>query len=407
MPTTSNTTDAQKKSLPATAISGMFKDELRYIVVSDIHLGHPRTTTEFILKNLTLFFNNFAPRNDIDIIFFAGDVFDRLLDFSSNPDIAVIVTWVARFHQYCSANNIKFRVLEGTPSHDWKQSEIFATMHEIGTRHDIVDMKYISTLCIERIEDLGITVLYVPDEWNASTDETFRQVQQLLQEAGLTQVDIAIMHGAFDYQIPAAAVKAPRHRESDYLSIVRFCIHPGHIHTHTVFERIIAQGSFDRLAHNEEEPKGGLEVVIRRDGSYNFFFIENTKARLHKTLTIKQTDIDSILQYIAKRVANYPHDSYVRIKANKDNPVIIGFQEVRKKFPFLNLTKKTLEEEALEKQYSERNEYVVDKNDLYVPITITKENIDGLLTTAITTRYPDVTQEQLRMVSELLKEIGV
>ena len=44
----------------------------------------------------------------------------------------------------------------------------------------------------------------------------------------------------------------------------------------SVFERILAQGSFDRLAHNEEEDKGGIVVTIDKvNGNHSYRFIKN------------------------------------------------------------------------------------------------------------------------------------
>ena len=57
--------------------------------------------------------------------------------------------------------NIILRILEGTPSHDWKQSKLFIHLNDLtkaGT-----DVKYIDSLSIEYIDKFGINVLY-PDE---------------------------------------------------------------------------------------------------------------------------------------------------------------------------------------------------------------------------------------------------
>ena len=89
----------------------------KYLVFSDVHLGHPRTTTEEIIDHLNAFFNDFTNFTDLDAIFIAGDLFDRLLDNHSD-EYHRIVIWCAKLLQFCVKHNIKLRVLEGTPSHD-------------------------------------------------------------------------------------------------------------------------------------------------------------------------------------------------------------------------------------------------------------------------------------------------
>lgn len=358
----------------------MNKAKVRYHVISDIHLGHPRNKTLDVLHALDVYFNNYLPRDDLDILFLAGDVFDRLLDFPM-PEVAEITTWLHRLLGYCGRNGIKLRVLEGTPSHDWGQSEIINTLFSVSGL--TVDVKYINTLHIEYMDDLGIRVLYVPDEWNSSTDKTFEQVKELLSINHLTQVDIAIMHGNFAYQLPVQAAKAPRHNEQNYLSIVTYFISIGHIHTHSIYERILAQGSFDRLAHGEEEPKGGMECVIYKEGGGDYFFIENKLAKRFITLTLRSKDVDASIAMIAKKTHKLPIDSYVRIRAKKDHPLMIGIDELKKRFPYFVFTKIAIDEVEFSGQLVED----VAKDPSYIPITISKDNIRALLVDEIVTKH--------------------
>lgn len=376
----------------------MIKKSIRYLTLSDIHLGHPRNKTHDIIRALDLFFDGYSSRTDLDIIFLAGDVFDRLLDFSM-IDIPEITFWVNRLVDYCARNKIKLRVLEGTPSHDWGQSEIFNTMEKVLTNQ--VDMKYVKTLSIELIKDLGLSVLYVPDEWNASTDKTLEEVKALLNENHLPQVDIAVMHGNFAYQLPIQAVKAPRHNETEYLSLVKYFITIGHIHTHSVYERILAQGSFDRLAHGEEEPKGGIECVIHPDGRGEFFFIENKEAKIFKTITLKSKDVDASIEQIERQTRGLKTDSYVRIRASKDHPAIIGFDELKKRFPLFVMTKITKEEEA---EISHNLIDDVSEDVLYTPITITKDNVGNLLLDAVNAAAP-LTARQTEIYNRIMSEV--
>ena len=140
--------------------------DISYLVISDIHLGHKRNQTTDILHNLDNFFDFYSDTcsyKDLDIIFIAGDMFDSLLDFSGT-EIHEIIVWLDKLMRFCGKHKIKLRVLEGTPSHDWKQSKIVDTMHNMMYFFTSADIKYIDTLYIEHIKDLELYILYVPDE---------------------------------------------------------------------------------------------------------------------------------------------------------------------------------------------------------------------------------------------------
>ena len=51
---------------------------MKYIVTSDIHLGHKNTPTEHIIRSFKTHILN-DKNKDIDVLFIAGDLFDHLL----------------------------------------------------------------------------------------------------------------------------------------------------------------------------------------------------------------------------------------------------------------------------------------------------------------------------------------
>lgn len=369
---------------------------INYLVLSDVHLGHKRNDTKYIIDNLDKFLfidNNFSY---LDMIFIAGDLFDSLLDLS-NDDISLSLAWLSRLFHYCHKNNIKLRILEGTPSHDWKQSRQAKTVYDIINLP--IDFMYIDTLYIEYLKDLELYILYVPDEWTSSTKTTFDQVQVLLKDNNIKQVDIAIMHGLFNYQLKGITGNIQKHNESDYLSIVKYFINIGHIHTYSNYERIIAQGSFDRLSHGEEESKGAVVCTLTENRIDNYFvFIENKSARIFKTIEIKSKDLDISLNKIHKIVSKLPANSYVRIKAAKDHPVYSAFEQIKNKYFELFFSKTSLEDEE---------EYLLIKNNTttdnsYMPLTITKENIKILLLEQINSKYK-FTDKQFNIFNNVLE----
>lgn len=287
-------------------------------VVSDIHLHHPRTRTNEIIEHLDEVLTNKHALKDVDLLVFAGDVFDDAFQVH-DVDVDLVMRWIWNTLKICFELGVVVRVLEGTPSHDRKQSKMFETIHALD--YPELDMKYVESLSIEHIERLGIDVLYVPDEWHHDSADTYAEVLELLRINGLTKVDHAFMHGMFQYQVPEVSNTSVKHNEQDYLNIVRQLIFIGHVHMYSNFERIYAQGSFDRLCHGDEVAKGYLKARVERGGGFDCDFIENKNAKKYVTITCFGEDLDQNLIYLANKVKRLPAGSYVRILTEKVNPL--------------------------------------------------------------------------------------
>ena len=374
----------------------MNQTSISFAAFGDIHLGHRKNKTADIVKAIDHFFGHYTKDFDLDIIFLEGDVFDRLLDFPSD-DVMEATIWIHNFLKYCERFKIKLRVLEGTPSHDWKQSSMFET--KMITNKFDVDFKYVTSISVEFIQDLGISVLYVPDKAATAPEKIYEEVQEVLQANNLTQVDMACMHGMFKYQAPPG-IRIPAHMESDYLSIVKHFILIGHVHTASVYKRILAAGSFDRLTHGEEAAKGAVFGTISDVEEDTFNFIENKLARKFITINIKHDDIESAIAAIEKKVTKLPTWSHVRLRGKKLNPVMIAFEEVAKRFPTLYMTKITLEEEADKAEANQTEDQ--DPEQKYSGISITRENIVQLLLDGVRKRYGHIEHSVERVEKEIL-----
>jgi hypothetical protein len=366
-------------------------ERLRYLVLSDVHLGSKNNPTEEIIANLDTFFEDYSPKSEhckLDIIFIAGDLFDRLLDMD-DENTHLIKLWLDRLSRFCSRETISLRILKGTPSHDWNQSSQAETVWKISQTPG--DFKYVDTLSIEHMEKHDIHVLYVPDEWASTTQETLEQVKTLMAEMQLKTVDIAIMHGLFNYQLPGVGKTTSKHDELSYLELVKYFINIGHIHTHSTYERILAQGSFDRLTHGEEEPKGAMLMILDPDDGNKFFFLENKKAKMFKTITLKLADVDRCLESIDKQLLKIPINSYIRIKARKDHGVYQAFEELKLRYPLYHLSKKSLEDE----EEAVHSEYINDLLGMeYSSVQIERSNITTLLFDEIQKKHSLNTAQQ-------------
>lgn len=376
---------------------------MKYLVIGDIHLGHPKTPTTWITDNLQSYLTKQVESNPgIVALFIAGDLFHRLLVNTEDAfhDSVRCIYWLFSF---CERHDLVLRVLEGTPSHDYRQAKLMEIM-----RHNfngVFNFKYIDCVDVEIINELGkLRILYVPDRPMVKASDTLKQVHAKLAEEGMDGVDIAIMHGMFNYQCPEAIGNIEKHNEEDYLSIVTGFIHIGHVHSFSQYSRIIAEGSFDRLAHGEEEPKGGVIVDLGNYGSEPcYFFVENTNAKIYKTIEIKGTTVEAALSQIEKATRNVPSQSYIRLKAKKQHPILSAFEQLKVEFPqysFSRLGDK--EEETATYLLTDPN---AEAEEVYTPISMDRNNIVDLLMHEVKTNNALTYEEGLRLTHLLEKEL--
>lgn len=350
---------------------------VKIAVFSDIHLGHKNTKTRKIIDNLRdLIFKDYS-NQELNIIFLAGDVFDGLLDLN-DEDLPFIDFFIEDLLRFCNKYKIALRILEGTPSHDWTQSQRFLTIAQILNLPDL-DILYIDNIHIEYNKQYNMNILYIPDEIQPTVDKTLKIVKDLLIAKGLNTVDIAIMHGQFEFQLPAHIKNIPRHSSEEYLKIVKKLIAIGHIHTFSTFDRIVAQGSTDRLSHGQEEPKGYIKANIYSD-RFDFSFIENKNAQIYKTIDITEYEMEETLYHIKSIVKDYPDGSFIRLKANYEHPVFFNMDELVKLYPTFTFSR-------LIKDKSKDNTDIVEDLEIdtseYTPITLNRENIPQLLKSKI------------------------
>lgn len=305
--------------------------ELNCLDFSDIHMGHPDTPTENIIQALKHYLELSVNEKKIDMIFFSGDQFDRMLNVptSDTAEISSFIAWLCRF---LKTNHIKLRVLEGTPSHDWRQNYLFNLLNnelKIGA-----DIRYHDRLCIDYEEDYDLHILYVPDEWGETNDDTLHQVKALLANKGLEKVDLAIMHGMFAFQLPEHLRHSlPTHDQEEYEKIVDKLIVIGHYHRHNSSGKVVVPGSFDRLCHGEEDPKGFIQFTLRKTGKPKVVFIENKFAIVYRSIILEDEDVSQSLERIENELLKLPEWSRVRLVYKRGNPIAVHLRELRLKYP--------------------------------------------------------------------------
>lgn len=346
--------------------------EIRLASISDVHLWHPNTPTEHIVANLNRDFPDNEETGRLDAIIFGGDQFDRSLP-AHHPDVIHAKLWIYRMIRLCKKHDIELWVLEGTPSHDWKNSVYFTFINEAANLN--AKVRYINTLTIEHSERLGY-VLFIPDEWPPGPDDTWRQVQELLAQKNLTHVDYAVIHGSFRHQLPPV-VKSPMHDPDRYLSITRKYVMAGHVHKASQYkERFLTNGSYDRLAQGEEDAKGHWRLTVREGGRDDIVFVENVGAKLYKTIDCRNLSVEDALEKLTM-VASFPDGSAVRVEATRQDAILASLDILRRKYPRITWSSKS--EDSIQVQAK----MLVDLRGAYTQIPLTPQNLPDLIMSRI------------------------
>lgn len=366
--------------------------EFHIACTSDVHHGHPRVKTSHTYQCVREAFPDNRETAKLDMLVIAGDWYDRLLNLSQT-DVEETDMSIIYLLRLCAKHDIVLVVLEGTPSHDWRQSERFVFFNKtfsIGCK-----LYYFDELCIHHFEEFGLDFLFVPDEWTNSTAKTFKEVQQKLQERGLEKVDYAVMHGAFDYQLPMVA-ESLKHNSQAYLDIVRYMIFIGHIHTYSRFDRIIAQGSLNRLSQGEEGPKGHVRVKVRSENDYEVIFVETKNAAIFKTIQCSDLALEEAYALVDAVARTVPDESFLRVRANIGSPVLNSQKRMEERWPTIRWTLEPNER-------VERTRVEIVRENTYSPITITPENIVRLVQEKMTANgvEPAVAQVGLELLAKI------
>ena len=170
----------------------------KLIAISDIHLGHRKTPTKGIIANLRKVIN-IETLMTVDMVIIAGDLLDHAIGYSDDDTID-IQKWLVWFLCQCVTYNVSVRILEGTPLHDRRQSRHIEVLNKSSKLE--VDLLYVDKVWIEKNKKYNIDILYVPDEWKPDTDQTWVDVMNELSDNSLESVDLSVMHGMFEHQLP-------------------------------------------------------------------------------------------------------------------------------------------------------------------------------------------------------------
>lgn len=279
---------------------------MKILHTADLHLNHPRVPSTDTISDLRKVL--FPLITEVDLLIIGGDTFDCSVSLNSS-DASSIISFFADLLRLCFEADTMIRILLGTRSHDLDQLRIITKLYQklgIPVNYDSV-----SVIAVEYIKRYDTSILYIPDNMPYKNKrEMFKHIHDLLKANNRTSVDYVVGHGTFDFT-NFGHIDPNAYRIQDFNKICDKLGLFGHIHKPQKHGIIIYGGSFNRLAHGEEEKKGCWVI----DGS-NARFIENKYAT--KFVTVDYTGVDDLDQLVAKHQSilvsfNPDRISYLRV----------------------------------------------------------------------------------------------
>ena len=348
---------------------------IKIVDFGDVHMCHSTTPTEKIGEEIVNCFPYGKWASSIDILSLHGDFWDKLMP-NNHPDVYTTEQIIYYLLNWCKHHDIVFLIVDGTPLHDAGQMQKFVHINEHAKIN--ADLIFVEDIAIRYIPKFDINVLFIPDRPRSHPDETYKTVLSIMDKQNITSVDLAIMHGCFQYQMPKIAPEH-KHIEDNYLSIVKGPILIGHIHNHSSYERIIAPGSFSRLRHGEEEPKGYVEVILQPSGDFKAKFIENKEATIYKTIRLSNIDIEESLEKIDRVITNIPIHSRIRLECQQGHPLLADKELTALKMKYLGNCIHWSFLVSTDKSVVAEDEEVFKEETDYIPLVINDKNITELV----------------------------
>ena len=363
------------------------------LAISDVHIGCPRLNPKLLHDKFKKFLYP-QVTSDISILFICGDFFDNLLNLNAYAAF-VAMDIIKELKHLCRSVGCDLRVLRGTFTHDRDQPKHFVN----GEDPEDTSVKLYDKFSIEHHSKTGLNILYIPD--NIKFNDVYESIHELLKGHNLEKVDILVHHGYFKHILPEALlVKGLPHGCLEVEKIQKYvkgCVLNGHVHISSIYQNVISIGSFDRLAHGEEEPKGFYRIDI--DGNdYRFKFIENKDATKFITYNLLTFTSEQALDYFSsefsKLVEQLRDNEPIRVRVISDDKAIIeGCTQIAKGM-YSNVM---IDQGTIAKRCNLIENVTTDLSEL--PI-ITDSNLLELLMPILKKQNPNVREENVKSILE-------
>ena len=369
--------------------------------IGDVHLACLTLAVDVMISRLIRHFVRYI--KTLDMLVINGDWYDRPIPHDSREAHAISILNSLIIRE-CAKHDVVLRVMRGTPGHDGDQCQNFVTLYEALKLHmeeleQTLDFKYHDTLTIETIDGIG-SCLFLPDKFGSCPSDAYDQIYQKLQALKMEQVDFIFLHGGFEYQLPYSSEAHPSHHDSEaYLDITRNRLFNNHIHTPSIHDRLLGPGSFDRIRHGEEHPKGWLIYEYDEKDPINgeAIFMENKEASLFKTLHITDNSIDAAAEQIDVIIGEGYKNGFIRLIVPESHPLLKHLKPLQQRYKSFVIK---VEKSSLKK---------IKANDIFGfkpvvrSITLDRMTLPKLVLDSI----PLSAEHRKKEIEHLLKEVAI
>lgn len=370
--------------------------------IGDLHTLHPVVPTYQILSCIAWALPDDAQTAAIDVLYINGDFFERIQSFNS-PDVHLVISYVRHLLKMCKRMNIKVRVLEGTPSHDWKQNIIFQTLNDddplTGDKGIGADLKYVDQIHIEYMEDHDMHVLYIPD-LKIDASQIWKTVVDKMRILGIDKVDYTCVHGAFKFQVPPVMHSSPHIHDADaYADITRYHVFTSHIHTPSVYRNIIGCGSLECLRHGEEHDKGYVRSWVTPELIDHQFIVNPIKTQFKKLDMVGYTK-RQVLDLINGTLEYTDRLACLKIIANKADEVYQMSDKLNKLYPNVKFTYDVPDRKKKDAFNPTEEENLPHLSK----VTLTRDNLKDELYDRVSKELPQHSNRISSILDEVIKE---
>lgn len=353
--------------------------KLNCIVISDVHFGAFKAP--LLYSELEqVFFKEILKSESLDVVFIAGDLFDKKL--SLNEEHAkYAIKFANNLTALASKMNFKIRMLRGTRNHDLHQLNNFQYLE--GRKN--TDFKIINTVTEEDMFGDEFKILYLPEEYMEDQEEYYKETLYNDEK----HYDIIIGHGSIEFQSfeslnhlsERKIANAPTFKNKLLMEKSNLTVF-GHIHNRCNYqEKLYYCGSFSRWIFGEEKPKGFIKFTYDTDDkTFDLKYVDNHLAREFKTIDIDEImsddtkGIDEKIKLIEKIKEDCQTD-YVKFKYNvtdniDDNQIVKNYFSENEEI-VISARKEKLRQDESEKELLKEYGFIFNK-EYSLPETISK-----------------------------------
>ena len=367
---------------------------MKIVFLTDIHIGAPKVYLDRIHESLRKY--AYPEIETAQLLLLGGDFFDCLLNLNSDAGIIALFI-IDELIELAVKNHIYVRVLRGTFSHDRYQNRLFIDRaREIPMYKDIPLIRIIEKIEVERFTPYNLDILYCPDD--QPYEDVTQAILDVLDANHLDAVDYFCCHGFWDHLLPSTIPTRP-HNCLDYNKLeskVRCHIFNGHVHSPSIWNKVISGGSFERFRHAEEEDKGFWTAEYDPDKHTSIArFIRNKEAVPFITIDLSlHPSTEEVMSYLDRRVEqafSYENalNRVMHIRLIGDGSAVMP--AMKDKYPYAVFTEKHITEAKKEDMM-----YQTDiTHDL--PL-ITVSNLPDLIYDNVHQKYPELTRDRIKEI---------